>query len=137
MRGAFRIAREMNTRCLMKSRVIAIWMSAAACFALAMPAMAACSVGARMTLVNPTDGTLYVQVNEATPIAIPAKASATVKTSPVENFGLVTITARDRLGVLICFLATSTGSVRRTNGAVTLTPNQATFDPHGYPGVVP
>ena len=128
----------MSTRCLVNNRSLAVRLGAGAFAALAVLSMASCTAGgARITLVNPTDGTLYVQVNEATPIAIPAKESTTIGTSAAANFGLVTIAARDRMGVLVCFLATSTGSVRRANGTLTLTPNQATVDRSGYPAVGP
>lgn len=107
-----------------------------ALFALALSALA-CSASADLTLTNPTDQTLFVQVNEREPFALPAGDSARTSVPALDRLAPITITARDEYGRTIFYRSTTVQLLRAAQMQLSLVPTGDPWDPYAGQRQIP
>jgi hypothetical protein len=98
-----------------------------AAFSIAM--MTACSTTVSVEVINPTDETLYVEIGEAQPVPVEARASVRVRVSGLENLVPVTVIARDVHGKTRFATTTTAALVRASHGQITLAQQGQPYDP--------
>jgi hypothetical protein len=97
--------------------------------ALFIATMAACSPTVSIEVINPTDETLYVEINEAKPVPVEARASARVHIPGLENLAPVTVIARDVRGKTRFATTTSAALLRASHDQITLAQEGRPYDP--------
>ena len=97
----------------------------------------ACSTSESVTVVNPTQQTLFVQVNERAPFAIDPGQTARTKVPALDRLAPITITARDGDGRTIFYRSTTIQLLRAAQLRLELTPAGDPFDPFAGRGEIP
>jgi hypothetical protein len=96
---------------------------------LALAALA-CRTSEDLTLTNPTDQTLYVQVNEREPFPLAAGETARTSVPALDRLAPITITARDEYGRTIFYRSTTVQLLRAARMQLSLTPTGDPWDPY-------
>jgi hypothetical protein len=97
--------------------------------AFSIATMTACSTTVSVEVINPTDETLYVEINEAKPVPVEARAAAHVHIPGLENLAPVTVIARDVRGKTRFATTTSAALLRASHDQITLAPQGRPYDP--------
>ena len=99
----------------------------AACAALS--AAAVCQTAQAVAFVNPTQQTLYVQVDQKPPFEVPPGGEVRAKVSALDRLTPVSITARDARGQTVFFRAMSLPALQGSGNRVVLAATGDPFDP--------
>ena len=89
----------------------------------------ACSMNESVAVVNPTQQTLFVQINERDPFVIEPGQTARTKVPALDRLAPITITARDADGRTIFYRSTTIQLLRAAQLRVELLPTGDPFDP--------
>jgi hypothetical protein len=91
-----------------------------------------CETTKEVTLVNPSDQPLFVQINERAPIEIAPGGSAKSTVPALERIATLNITARDGRGQTVFFVATSVSRLEQQGMRIELVQGPA-VNPWGMP----
>jgi hypothetical protein len=108
------------------SRYAALVLVIAATF---IATMTACSTTVSVEVINPTDETLYVQINEAQPVPVEPRASVRVRVPGLENLAPVTVIARDAHGTTRFASSVAAALLRASHQQIMLAPQGRPYDP--------
>jgi len=97
--------------------------------AFSIATMTACSTTVSVEVINPTDETLYVQINQAQPVPVEPRASVRVNVPSLENLAPVTVIARDVHGMTKFSRSLSAALLRASRRQITLAPQGRPYDP--------